>query len=97
MSSGIEQFFNESQAVAVVLSELVQKFEPRDFEPGPEVDRPVITEEDFTALWQAVELLSRAVTYIHAQVQAEASRAALFLPAPVEKKATLYGPSGEAL
>lgn len=103
MSSSIEQFFNETQAVATVLSDLVQKFEPRDFEPGLEVDRPVITEEDFTALWQAVELLSRAATYIHAQMQAEASKAALFLPEPQAevkkqpKAARLYDGQGRPI
>lgn len=85
MSSSIEQFFNETQAVATVLSEWVNEHDLDDI--GDRYDGGVeTTEERFTAIWQAVELLSRAATYIHAQVQAEASRAALYLPVPVEKK-----------
>lgn len=103
MSASLQQFFNETEAVCQVLSELVGKFEPRDFEPGEQVDRPVITEEDFTAVWQAVELLARAITYIGAQVNAEAAKTALLLP-PIQqetpktpKAARLYDSQGKPL
>lgn len=79
MSSSIEQFFNETQAVAKVLSELMDSVTP----PPSAVN---LDDEKATAIWQAVELLSRAATYIHAQVTAESARAALYLPEPEEKK-----------
>jgi len=94
MSASLQQYFNEAEAVCQVLGDLVQKFEPRDFEPGEQVDRPVITEEDFTAMWQAVELLARAITYIGAQVNAEAAKTALLLPPIVEQKSDLIVPGG---
>ena len=102
MSSSIEQYFNEVQAVCQVLSELVQKYEPRDFEPGSP-DHPVVTEEDFTSMWQAVELLSRGATYIMAQMQAESAKAALYLPEPhaevkkQPKAARLYDGQGRPI
>lgn len=86
MSSSIEQFFNETQAVATILSDWVKEsgdiFEC--LESGTVGVR--MESEEFTAIWQAVELLSRATTYIHAQMMAEGAKAALFLPEPVEKK-----------
>lgn len=88
MSSSIEQFFNEVQAVATVLSEWVNEHDSDDI--GDRYDGGVETDEErFTALWQAVELLSRGATYIMAQMQAESAKAALFLPEPVEQQ----GPS----
>lgn len=94
MSASLQQYFNEAEAVCQVLGDLAAKFEPRDFEPGEQADRPVITEEDFTAIWQAIELLARAVTYIGAQVNAEAAKTALLLPPIVEQKSDLIVPGG---
>jgi hypothetical protein len=84
--SSVQQFFNEAQAVAEVLSEWVAGTPETEF-IGAESDSYVAQQEEFfTAVWQAVELLSRAMTYIGAQMQAEAARAALYLPDVVEKK-----------
>ena len=93
MSSSIEQYFNEVQAVATILSEMVDRFNTDDGETTMgDGDFDLIPTEEFTALWQAVELLSRGATYIMAQMQAESAKAALFLPAPVEKKSGLITP-----
>lgn len=92
MSSSIEQYFNEAQAVAQVLSGYVERYTPNGSEPAPRPD-----EEEFTAIWQGVELLARATSYIHAQIAAEQARLYLALPVPQEQKGTLYGPSGEPL
>lgn len=96
MSSSIEQYFNEVQAVATVISEYVNRFEYEAPVPAP-------TEEEFTALWQAVELLSRGATYIMAQMQAESAKAALYLPEPQAepkkqpKAARLYDGQGRPI
>lgn len=103
----IQQFFNEVEAVVQVLSEYVESVNPPhnndddSFELSLREDGPTI--EQFTAIWQAAELLSRAYSYIMPQVQAEMAKAALVLPdvqqeAPkTPKKGRLYGPNGMPL
>jgi hypothetical protein len=103
VSSSIEQFFNETQAVATILSDWVKGVPETEFH-GAESDSWVAEQEEFfTAVWQAVELLSRAATYIHAQMQAELSRGALLLPDPEPeqkkqpKAARLYDGQGRPI
>lgn len=85
-----QSFFEQTEAVAKVLQGYVDRQGPEDTFKRPD-------EEEFTAMWQAVELLSRAYTVLLPMVQAEASKVALNLPDPVERKGTLYGPDGQAL
>lgn len=66
------QFFSEVEAVCTVLDEWVQQ---QDAEDGGD--------EVFTAIWQAVELLSRAYSVLLPQVQAEAAKGHLLIPDPV--------------
>lgn len=86
----VQQFFNEVEAVASILDGYVKRYTPNGSEPPPRPD-----EEEFTAIWQAVELLSRSYTVLLADVQAEMAKAALVLPDPQPAaKPTLYGPDG---
>lgn len=88
-----QMYFEQVEAVARVLDEWVRTFEyPEDFEVGVTPDEDV-----FTAIWQAVELLSRAYTVLLPMVQFEASKVALSLPDVMERKGTIYGPDGQAL
>lgn len=86
----VQQYFNEVEAVCQILSGYVEKYTPNGSEPPARPD----LEEEFTAIWQAVELLSRGYSYIVAQMQAEAARAALYLPDVVEKDSGLILPGG---
>lgn len=93
-----QAFFEQTEAVAKVLDEWVHEFDTA----GPEftmgdADDAMLPNERFTALWQAVELLSRAYTVLMPMVQLEGARLALNLPDVQEKKGTLYGPDGQAL
>ena len=85
-----QAFFEQTEAVATVLQGYLDRQGPEDTFKRPD-------EEEFAAVWQAVELLSRAYTVLLPIVQAEASKVALNLPDPVERKSTLYGPDGAAL
>lgn len=85
-----QAFFEQTEAVAKVLDEYISRQGPEDTYKRP-------NEEEFTAIWQAVELISRAYSVLGPMVQFEASRIALNLPDVQEKKATLYGPDGQAL
>ena len=86
-----QAWFEQTEAVAKVLDEYVKSQTTHtDYFKRPD-------DEVFTAVWQAVELLSRAYTVLLPMVQAEAAKVALNLPDVVEKKATLYGPRGETL
>lgn len=88
-----QAFFEQTEAVARVLDEYIHRQGPEDTYKRP-------NEEEFTAVWQAVELLSRAYSVLVPMVQFEASRVALNLPDVKEKaapKPVLYGPDGQAL
>lgn len=87
-----QAFFDQAQAVALVLDEYVKRQDESVFDSQP-AKRP--DEEEFTAVWQAIELLSRAYTVLAPMVQLDASKIALNLPDVVERKPTLYGPDGE--
>ena len=76
------QFFAEVEAVAEVLDDYVQSFGPDSLFPSAE-------EEAFTAIWQAVELLSRAyqvllplVSYDQARNRLEYAKGYLEIPDP---------------
>lgn len=105
MSSSIEQFFNEVEGVCQVLSGLVTRYDPAGdvFDEQTQTPGTVLSDEEFTALWQAVELLSRGATYIMAQMQAESAKAALYLPEPQAevkkqpKAARLYDGQGRPI
>ena len=89
----VNQYFNEVEAVVSVLQGYVERYSPNGSEPPPRPD-----EEEFTAMWQAAELLARAHAYISAQINAEMAAAALNLPDVQQApKPTLYGPDGGAL
>lgn len=77
------QWFNEVEAVASVLDDYVQSFGPDSLFVSAE-------EEAFTAIWQAVELLSRAyqvllplAAYDQAKTQLEYAKGYLDIPDPV--------------
>lgn len=89
-----QAFFEQTEAVAKVLQGYVERQSVDLFERVPPT-RP--GEEEFTAVWQAIELLSRAYTVLLPMVQFEGSKVALNIPDPVERKGTLYGPDGRAL
>lgn len=87
----VQQYFSEVDAVCRVLGEYVQRFSANGSEPPPRPD----AEEEFTAIWQAVELLSRAHAVLLPMVQFELSKQALNLPdVQAPAKPTLYGPDG---
>lgn len=89
----VQQYFSELEAVVSVLQAYVERYTPNGSEPPPRPD-----EEEYTAIWQAAELLARAHAYITAQINAEMSVAALNLPDVQQApKPTLYGPDGGAL
>ena len=82
-----QQFFNEVDAVVQVLSEYVQACEPDvHLENDVDVGRIVPDEDQFTAIWQAVELLSRAHAVLLPLAQFEGSKAALNIPDPRPKE-----------
>lgn len=85
----VQAYFEQVQGVVAELQEYVGRHD----NPNEPYKRP--TEEQFTAIWQGVELLSRAYTLLLAQIQAEGAKQALVLPDVKERKATLYGPDGE--
>lgn len=89
-----QAFFEQTQAVAQILDEWAKG---HDEDPSTTEGLMSVNDEQFTAVWQAVELLSRAATVLHPMVQLEMSKLALNLPDPVERKGTLYGPDGQAL
>ena len=83
------QWFNEVEAVASVLDDYVQGIDPGDFFPSSLL-ADYDTEELFTAIWQAVELLSRAyqvllplAAYDQAKTQLEYAKGYLDIPDPV--------------
>ena len=89
----VQSYFSEVEAVVSVLQSYVERYTPNGSEPAPRPD-----EEEYTAIWQAAELLARAHAYISAQINAEMAMAALNLPDVQQApKPTLYGPDGGAL
>lgn len=89
----VQGYFNEVQAVCEALSEFLTHDYNRD-EPV------VLNEETEAAIWQAVELLSRAYTVLLPMVQAEVAKDALYMPDVVTqepKKARLYDAQGRPL
>lgn len=92
-----QSFFEQTEAVAKVLDEWVKGTPATEF-LGADSDSWVADKEEFfTAVWQAVELLSRAYTALLPIVQAEAAKVALVLPDVQVRKGTLYGPDGAEL
>jgi hypothetical protein len=89
----VQQYFSEVEAVVSILDGYTKRHGANGSEPAPRPD-----EEEFTAIWQAAELLARAHAYITAQINAEMAMAALNLPDVQQPpKPTLYGPDGGAL
>lgn len=105
----VQQFFNEVEAVAAVLQEYVSQFNRADnLWVYGDADEDVLETEEFTAIWQAAELLSRAHAVLLPMVQFETmKRMALNIPDPAPKvekqapkqpkKAHLFGPDGKPL
>lgn len=104
-----QQFFKETEAVVQVLSGLVGRFTPDETpakREGVWLDDEsgqghYLDPEEFTAIWQAVELLSRAYNVLFAMANFEVSKQALNIPDPQpaqqKKKAHLYGADGKPL
>lgn len=85
-----QQFFSEVEAVANVLADWANDIEPEDLD--------VLPEERFTALWQAVELLSRSHAVLIAMANFEMSKAALDVPDVVRRQVPkLYDGQGKPL
>lgn len=89
-----QQYFSEVEAVVRILDEWIKTAEPDSF-PVPLYDS-----EEFTALWQAVELLSRAYQVLMPLVAFDMNKVALLLPDVNDNQPRvpkLYGADGEPL
>lgn len=77
-----QQYFDEVEAVATVLEDFSRRFdevhEEGGFVTGLGVGGVLI--EDFAAIWQAAELLSRAYQVLYPLVALDVAKAALVLP-----------------
>lgn len=92
-----QQFFSETEAVIQVLSEYVDKHSDQLANDGRTTGPD---EEQFTAVWQAIELLDRARTVLIPMIQLDMNKYALNIPDPkVEqsKAARLYDGQGRPI
>ena len=96
-----QQFFSEVEAVVGILGDWVNEHDPEDVDS--DVNTVTTTEERFTALWQAIELLARAHSVLTAMANFEMSKQALNVPdvrreAPKQPKAArLYDGQGRPI
>lgn len=84
-----QAYFSEVEAVIDVLNDYIKGFEDAD-----DADWFSPDSDEFTALWQAVELLGRAYHVLMPLVAFDMNKAALLLPDIEERKSTLLGPDG---
>lgn len=86
----VHAYFAEVEAVASVLDEYASRQDA-----SQPYKRP--TEDEFTAIWQSVELLMRAYQVLVPLIQLEMSKQALVLPDVQEKPSGLILPGDEPL
>lgn len=101
-----QQFFNEVDAVVGILSEWVNEnggaFQHLSY-AGTDDGSFGMHEEQFTAIWQAVELLSRAHAVLVPMIQLDMNKYALNIPDPQTeqpkqpKAARLYDGQGRPI